>query len=97
MSDCTPTPDVLTEARIIADIASALRIAPGELNRQMDLFDAGLDSVRLMALVDKWRAAGSTAIDFPTLASEPVVGVWIDLITGAGAGAEENHRKDENG
>lgn len=91
------THGALSEARIVADIAEALRVQPGELSRETDVFDAGLDSVRLMALVDKWRAAGSTTVDFPTLAYEPVVGIWIDLIAAEGTEAEDIRPSGENG
>ncbi|MBF6329410.1 phosphopantetheine-binding protein [Nocardia transvalensis] len=66
--------------RVIADVASALGVDPGELTDETDLLDAGLDSVRIMSLVEKWRAAGYEHVDFPTLASDPVLGSWLDIL-----------------
>ncbi|MBF6543503.1 phosphopantetheine-binding protein [Nocardia brasiliensis] len=65
---------------VIADIAAALGVAPHEVPEDGDLTDAGLDSVRLMSLVEKWRAAGAPEADFATLAAEPVLGVWLDVL-----------------
>ncbi|ASF12314.1 hypothetical protein NBRGN_083_00120 [Nocardia brasiliensis NBRC 14402] len=65
---------------VIADIAAALGVAPHEVPEDGDLTDAGLDSVRLMSLVEKWRASGATEADFATLAAEPVLGVWLDVL-----------------
>ncbi len=66
----------------MADIARALRVPAESLTLDSDVFDAGLDSVRLMGLIDRWRAAGSQPIDFPTLAADPVVGVWVSAVLG---------------
>lgn len=37
-----------------------------------DLIDAGLDSIRLMGLIEDWRAGGIT-VDFPDLAENPTI------------------------
>ncbi|QIS05489.1 isochorismatase [Nocardia brasiliensis] len=65
---------------VIADIAAALGVAPHEVPADGDLTDAGLDSVRLMSLVEKWRANGATEADFATLAAEPVLDAWLDVL-----------------
>ncbi|MFI5778993.1 phosphopantetheine-binding protein [Nocardia sp. NPDC051570] len=65
---------------VIADVATALGVPADELTPETDLLDAGLDSVRIMSLVEKWRAAGHEHIDFPTLASDPVLGSWLDIL-----------------
>ncbi|HEY9314565.1 phosphopantetheine-binding protein [Williamsia sp.] len=70
----------LSREQIVADIAGLLEVAPEELTVETNLLDAGLDSIRLMSLVEKWRAAGSPGADFVNLASEPVVGVWLDAV-----------------
>lgn len=72
----------LAREQIIEDIAVLLGVPPAELTDDTNLLDAGLDSIRLMSLVEKWRAAGSAGADFVNLASEPVVGVWVDAVTG---------------
>ncbi|MEV0246189.1 phosphopantetheine-binding protein [Nocardia sp. NPDC050712] len=71
----------LDRQQVRADIAAALDVRPEELAEDTNLLDAGLDSVRLMSLVEKWRAAGATQIDFVTLAAEPVLGLWLDVVT----------------
>ncbi|MFG1791120.1 phosphopantetheine-binding protein [Nocardia sp. NPDC049149] len=65
---------------VIADIAAMLGIAPAELTEETNLLDAGMDSVRLMSLVERWRAGGAAHADFVTLASDPVLGVWLDVL-----------------
>ncbi|WP_280387317.1 phosphopantetheine-binding protein [Nocardia wallacei] len=67
--------------RVIDDVAAALGVGPGELSADTNLLDAGLDSVRIMSLVEKWRSAGHEHIDFPTLASDPVLGSWLDVLS----------------
>lgn len=66
--------------RIIDDVAAALGVRTEELTPETDLLDAGLDSVRIMSLVQKWRADGHDHIDFPTLASDPVLGSWLEVL-----------------
>lgn len=70
----------MTDEQVIGDVAGVLGVDPAELTAQTDLLDAGLDSVRIMSLVEKWRSAGHAEIDFPTLAGEPVLGTWIELL-----------------
>ncbi|MBF6132246.1 isochorismatase [Nocardia otitidiscaviarum] len=71
---------VAERARVIADVAAALGVDPAELTDETNLLDAGLDSVRIMSLVETWRSAGFEHIDFPTLASDPVLGSWIEAL-----------------
>ncbi|WP_446224588.1 phosphopantetheine-binding protein [Nocardia sp. IBHARD005] len=70
----------MTDEQVIADVATALGVEVAELSAETDLLDAGLDSVRIMSLVEKWRGAGHADIDFPTLAGDPVLGSWIELL-----------------
>ncbi|MFF2085763.1 phosphopantetheine-binding protein [Nocardia sp. NPDC058176] len=78
MSEETTT--TVDRETVIADIAAALGVEPGELTEDTNLFDAGLDSVRLMQLVEKWRSAGAPQADFVTLAADPVLGLWLDVV-----------------
>lgn len=78
----------LSREQIVADIAALLDVSPDELTDDTNLLDAGLDSIRLMSLVEKWRAAGSPGADFVNLASEPVVGVWVAEVA-AGEGTDK--------
>jgi aryl carrier-like protein len=70
----------MTDEQIITDVAAVLGVDRSELAADTDLLDAGLDSVRIMSLVEKWRSAGHADIDFPTLAGDPVLGSWIELL-----------------
>ncbi|MFC9438197.1 phosphopantetheine-binding protein [Nocardia sp. NPDC057030] len=76
-------PVTLGRQDVIADIAAALGVAPDEVPVDGDLTDAGLDSVRLMSLVEKWRSAGADEADFATLAAEPVLSAWLDVLVPA--------------
>ncbi|MFI9509703.1 phosphopantetheine-binding protein [Nocardia sp. NPDC052566] len=66
---------------VIDDVAAVLGVRPDELSAETNLLDAGLDSVRIMSLVEKWRAAGHDQIDFPTLAADPVLGSWLAVLS----------------
>ncbi|EWC63870.1 Isochorismatase of siderophore biosynthesis [Actinokineospora spheciospongiae] len=79
------TPETaLTAERLRADVADVLGCDPAEVTPDVDLFDLGLDSMRTMALVERWRAAGAPAVEFADLAEEPRLERWTSLVTGAG-------------
>lgn len=69
----------LTQERITADVAQALEVAPESLGRDTVLADAGLDSLRLVMLVENWRSEGHE-IDFHALISLPTLGQWFDAL-----------------
>ncbi|MEC3914684.1 phosphopantetheine-binding protein [Nocardia sp. CDC160] len=62
-----------------ADIAAELFLDPAELDPAADLFAAGLDSVRVLSLVERWRAAGRE-IGFVDLLDEPTATAWWRLL-----------------
>lgn len=72
----------LSAARVRADVAELLGCSPEEIDPRENLFDRGLDSVRVMSLVERWRAAGATELEFPDLAEQPELGHWLNLLTG---------------
>lgn len=74
-----PTPE-----RIRADVAELLDCAPQDIDPEEDLLDRGLDSMRIMTLVERWRAAGAPGLEFPDLAEEPVLRRWAEIVRGAG-------------
>jgi bifunctional isochorismate lyase/aryl carrier protein len=47
-----------------------------------DLFDAGLDSIRLMTVVEHLRAGGHE-VSFVDLAERPTLNAWTELLGGA--------------
>ena len=46
-----------------------------------DLIDAGLDSIRLMTLIERWRADGHE-VSFVDLAEQPTIAGWAGLLAG---------------
>ncbi|QIS05702.1 phosphopantetheine attachment domain protein [Nocardia brasiliensis] len=69
----------LTYAAVRADIAEALYLEPAELTDTEDLFAAGLDSVRLMGLIERWKKRGATPV-FVELAEQPTLAAWWPLL-----------------
>ncbi len=83
MTDSPIGPDgPLTIERVRADIASTLQMDPDEIPLDENLLDLGLDSIRLMILVDRWSKAGAT-VDFAALAENPTVVHWWSLVSKA--------------
>ncbi|WP_367128669.1 phosphopantetheine-binding protein [Saccharothrix sp. HUAS TT1] len=75
----------LTADRIRADVADLLGCDPAEVADDADLLDLGLDSMRIMSLVERWRAAGATGLEFADLAEQPRLDRWTELVAGASA------------
>ena len=74
---------MITEERIRSDVAEMLACDPAEIDADEDLLDRGLDSIRLMTLVERWRAAGAT-LEFPDLAEQPVLRHWTTVVGRSG-------------
>ncbi|MFZ2526337.1 MAG: phosphopantetheine-binding protein [Rhodococcus sp. (in: high G+C Gram-positive bacteria)] len=70
---------MLDRVTVLADTARILEVELDELDPSVSLVDQGLDSVRLMALVEHWRGAGAE-VDFVSLASEPDLEQWCALL-----------------
>ena len=88
MTEQTPTTGMGTAGsvdrdRIRTDVAAALGEEPQDVGDDDDLFDLGLDSIRLMSLVEQWRGETGSDIGFVDLAEEPTVAAWSRLLTGA--------------
>lgn len=66
-------------ATVRRDIADLLYLTPEELDDGEDLFAAGLDSVRILVLVEQWREAG-VEISFTELAERATLGGWLALL-----------------
>lgn len=69
----------LTRDQVVADLAATLDLPADELTEDANLLDLGLDSVRLMSLVERWRSNGAV-IDFVDLASDPELGAWFEVL-----------------
>ncbi|MGR4869115.1 isochorismatase family protein [Variovorax sp. LARHSF232] len=71
-------------AALIGEITRSLQLAPGELAADDRLMDWGLDSIRLMAFVEAWRAAGRD-LSFVQLAEAPSAAAWWSVLQAAPA------------
>jgi len=69
------------------DVAEALAESPNEIGDDDNLLDRGLDSIRIMSLVEQWRRAGFET-SYLDLAERPTLSAWSALLgdsTGATA------------
>ncbi|MHA6626141.1 phosphopantetheine-binding protein [Pseudonocardia sichuanensis] len=73
---------VLAPEQVRADVADLLGCDPAEIDPDEDLLDRGVDSIRLMSLVEQWRQAGATGLEFADLAEQPVLRHWEKLVGG---------------
>lgn len=64
------------------DVAEVLHVEPTDLSADEDLFDRGLDSVRLMVLLGRWRARHTATLEFADLAERPELAHWARLLDG---------------
>jgi pyochelin synthetase len=60
-------------------LSEVLGIPPETLADTDNLISHGLDSIRTMALVGRWRSAGAE-VDYAELAREPTVAAWTRLL-----------------
>lgn len=74
--------DELTPEQVRADVADLLGVDPAEIDPDEDLLDRGVDSIRLMSLVEHWRQAGAGGLEFADLAEQPVLRHWEQLVGG---------------
>lgn len=77
-----PSTAPLTRERMRADIALMLREDPSEIGDDDSLIDLGLDSIRAMALVQRWKDAGAR-VDFAAFAADPRLGAWWAIVARA--------------
>ncbi|MER7165823.1 amino acid adenylation domain-containing protein, partial [Micromonospora sp. NPDC000207] len=69
----------LTADRIRAVTAAALDVPENEIAPDEDLFDLGLDSLRLIRLAAAWRRGGHD-IGFDALAETPTLAAWQKML-----------------
>ncbi|ANH93886.1 MULTISPECIES: phosphopantetheine-binding protein [Streptomyces] len=70
----------LTVRRIREDVADVLGEDPEDIPVDENLADHGLDSVRLMTLVERWRRDHAADISFVDLATRPAIEAWAPLL-----------------
>jgi len=73
----------LTLDRIRADVADCLGEEAADIPVDENLVDYGLDSVRVMALLERWRREYDIKADFADLAERPAVEAWAALLGAA--------------
>ncbi|MDQ0363542.1 non-ribosomal peptide synthetase [Catenuloplanes indicus] len=77
-----------TAAQIRALTAEALEIPEDEIGPDDDLFDLGLDSLRLIRLAAAWRRHGLD-VGFDVLAETPTLAAWEEALRSAAATTAE--------
>ncbi|MFF8564666.1 phosphopantetheine-binding protein [Streptomyces albidoflavus] len=70
----------LTVETLREDVAGLLGEDPEEIPLDENLVDYGLDSIRLMTLVGRWREAHGIEIEFADLAGRPALEEWAKLL-----------------
>lgn len=70
----------LTPASIRAHVAELLHMSREPISDSENLFDLGLDSIRIMILLERWRDAG-VEVSFVELAEQPTLGDWWALLS----------------
>ena len=70
----------VTEEQALSDIASILFFDVADLEVETDLRDQGMDSVRIMELVQRWRSAGLPDVDFISLAEDQRIEHWLSVL-----------------
>lgn len=61
--------------KLRADVAEMLMVTPDEVDLDEPVMDQGLDSIRLMELVERWRGTG-VEVSFVALAERPTLAEW---------------------
>ncbi|MGW1892242.1 phosphopantetheine-binding protein [Streptomyces sp. NPDC002004] len=80
-------PETLTLDSFRADLAECLFLKPDEVDLQESPLDAGLDSLRIVTLLERWQAAGAE-VTFIELAERTSFAQWWQLLTERRPGAD---------
>jgi aryl carrier-like protein len=74
----------LTLELLRTDVADILGEDPADIPDDDNLVDYGLDSVRVMALVERWTREHGVTVDFADLAERPTLEGWAELLAPKG-------------
>jgi bifunctional isochorismate lyase/aryl carrier protein len=66
--------------QVRGDVAELLHLAPADVGDDADLLTEGLDSVRILSLVERWRNAGAS-VSFLQLAEAPTLAAWWHVLS----------------
>lgn len=69
----------LTLEQMQADIAAMLHEEPDEIGLHDNLMDLGLDSMRVMTLVERWSKTG-VDLDFTDIAQHLTLAGWWEVV-----------------
>lgn len=69
----------LTRDQIRGDVAEILGVPAAEIEDTANLIDEGLDSIRAMSLVERWRSHGAD-VDLVDLVSDPTLEAWAEVL-----------------
>ncbi|WP_121393540.1 phosphopantetheine-binding protein [Actinokineospora cianjurensis] len=69
----------MTPDDIRTQVAALLEVPPTTIADDDNLLDHGLDSIRVMTLLESWRTTG-TALSFADLAETPTIAAWSTLV-----------------
>ncbi|MFF8401235.1 phosphopantetheine-binding protein [Streptomyces sp. NPDC014846] len=72
-------PQPLTPDSFRADLAEFLYLRPDEVDLDENPLDAGLDSLRIVTLLERWQAAGAD-VSFVDLAERTSFAQWWRLL-----------------
>ncbi|WP_406129643.1 phosphopantetheine-binding protein [Streptomyces sp. NBC_00989] len=72
-------PEPLTPDSFRADLAECLFLPPDEIDLEESPLDAGLDSLRIVTLLERWQAAGAD-VTFIDLAERTSFAQWWQLL-----------------
>ncbi|MEV0318564.1 phosphopantetheine-binding protein [Streptomyces sp. NPDC050658] len=70
----------LTVDIIRGDVADVLGEDPADIPVDENLVDYGLDSVRIMALLERWRRDHEITATFVDLAEQPAIEAWAPIL-----------------
>ncbi|MGW1886987.1 phosphopantetheine-binding protein [Streptomyces sp. NPDC001970] len=70
----------LTLEQLRNDVADCLGEDPVDIPFDENLVDYGLDSVRIMALLERWRREHGVEAGFADLAEQPAIKAWAPLL-----------------
>ena len=71
---------VFSPQRLREEVAELLAQSASELGAEENLLDRGLDSIRIMSLVERWRRQGAE-VTFVELAERPTLNDWHALLS----------------
>ncbi|MFJ9752758.1 phosphopantetheine-binding protein [Streptomyces chartreusis] len=75
--------DETTLDQLRVEVAELLGVPVSAVADDVPLPDQGLDSIRIMSLVERWRSKGCN-VRFVEFAERPLLAEWSELIESAG-------------